>query len=65
MNKQVQLTVSGLCILLLSGCAQLTVRDQMNDLNSRTVDTEYQFEELPTGMQADPDLDEQVIVSSY
>jgi hypothetical protein len=61
MNKQVQLTVSGLCILLLSGCAQLTVRDQMNDLNSRTVDTEYQFEELPTGMQADPDLDEQVI----
>jgi hypothetical protein len=61
MNRPFRSTVSGLCVLLLAGCSQLTVRDKMNDLDSRSVDAEYQFQELPMGMQDDPDLGEQVI----
>ncbi|MFT6152810.1 MAG: hypothetical protein ACJA0E_000531 [Bermanella sp.] len=61
MNKQFQSIVGGLCILCLAGCSQLTVRDQMNELDARSVDAEYKFQELPMGMQGDPGIDEQVI----
>jgi len=47
--------------LLLAGCSQLTVKQQMDTLEQQAIDEVYQFEALPTGMQGDPELNEHVI----
>lgn len=45
----------------LTACAQISPRQQMSLLNEQVVDDIYQFESLPVGMQADPDLIDHVI----
>ncbi len=50
-----------LAALLLAGCSQLTVKQQMATLEQQAIDEVYQFEALPTGMQGDPELDGRVI----
>lgn len=48
-------------MLLLGGCSQLTVREQMTQLNNVQPDGDFQFIELPFGMQGDPELEDGVI----
>ena len=48
-------------MLLLGGCSQLTVREQMTQLNTVQPDGDFQFIELPFGMQGDPELEDGVI----
>ena len=48
-------------LIVLGGCAQLTPRGQMSLLQSTAISEQYAFEQLPAGMQGNPDLSEQVI----
>lgn len=50
-----------LSLLILSGCAQLTPLQQEALLTDAQVDAQYEYVELPYGMQGDPDLSEHVI----
>lgn len=50
-----------LSVLWLAGCASLTPGQQKNLLETMPVSTAYQFEELPNGMQSNPELENGVI----
>lgn len=61
MIKIIITTLSGFLLLALQGCSQMTVKEHMQVLNAKPADEQYLFEELPNGMQDDPELDEHVI----
>lgn len=48
-------------VLVLAACSSLTPMEQQALLNTTPVSTALDFEELPVGMQGDPDLGEGVI----
>ena len=50
-----------LAVVTMSACSQITVKEQMVQLAQSKVDLQYQFEDLPYGMQGDPDLEDGVI----
>ncbi len=48
-------------VFLLGACSQVTVREQMQQLDQMQSDSVYQFQALPFGMQDDPELEDGVI----
>jgi hypothetical protein len=60
-NQYRSLLVVLFALLILGGCSQLTVREQMDSLNTQKLDTNYRFDALPMGMQGDPGLESGVV----
>lgn len=48
-------------VMFITGCSQLTIKEQMSGLQNQPADSTYQFEALPFGMQGDPELSARVI----
>ena len=59
--RVVKVALSLLLLALLSACSQMTVREQMIEMEQAPLDQAYEFETMPMGMQGDPDLDDHVI----
>jgi hypothetical protein len=57
----IRLTLAAASFLLLSACASLSPVQQKQLLETTSVSSEYQFDELPSGMQSDPELKSGVI----